>query len=757
MTAGATQYDPLLFGRTQEEGLVAVEHVEQRGKPDEVILFFRRGERIEQRAEPFRPFLVAELRAIGECPVPYERRKLQGCGPLNLEARFDSWRDWLRARDWLVEKTGRSPSTPEAPYLAIHDPIQQYLMTSGRTLFLGMNFEDVRRLQVDIECRTAPGFEFCNAEREGDAIIAIAVTDGPDWREVLSADRMNEKELLERFVALVRERDPDVIEGHNLFNFDLPYLAERVNRHGVKLALGRNGDSPRRRPSRFNAGERTIAYDRFDIFGRHVVDTLFLVHAYDIAHRSLGGFGLKEVAVHFGVASKDRVRIEGQKIGEVFEKEPARVARYVADDVLETREIGNILSRTYFAQTQMLPYSYQNVCARGSATKIDALMLREYCRAGQALPLPDRVRDFEGGYTDMFVRGVIENVHHCDVRSLYPSLMLSRKLAPGSDELGIFPRLLERLRAIRLEAKEKMKKSRDAAERTRLDALQTAFKVLINSFYGYLGFSQARFGDFDVAERITADGRELLKFMIAWLRERGAMPVEIDTDGIYFVPPAGLAAQPAMEAFRADFARSLPEGIEVEFDGEYRSMYSYKMKNYALLTDEGAMTVKGAALKSRGLEPFQRDFLEQLIRLKLEGRAKKIPALKRRYEKDIRERKWPIKRLAKTETLQDAPVTYAAKQSQGKRARSAVYELALKSGRPYRAGDQISYYVTGTKKSVAVHESARLVAEWNAGQRDENVAYYLSKLEALCRKFGEEPTQGELGLGTAGPKDAGSE
>jgi hypothetical protein len=68
----------------------------------------------------------------------------------------------------------------------------------------------------------------------------------------------------------------------------------------------------------------------------------------------------------------------------------------------------------------------------------------------------------------------------------------------------------------------------------------------------------------------------------------------------------------------------------------------------------------------------------------------------------------------------------------------------MASKREYRAGDQISYYVTGSKKSVAVHECARLVSEWNPDHRDENVAYYLSKLETLADKFMESAAQGEL-------------
>ena len=118
----------------------------------------------------------------------------------------------------------------------------------------------------------------------------------------------------------------------------------------------------------------------------------------------------------------------------------------------------------------------------------------------------------------------------------------------------------------------------------------------------------------------------MLSGMIDWLRGHGAQPVEIDTDGIYFVPPPCRKAG-ELEAFREGLAHSLESGIEVEFDGEYVSMYSYKIKNYALLNSSGEMLIKGAALKSRGLEPFQRAFMREFIRLKLEGKDAEILAL----------------------------------------------------------------------------------------------------------------------------------
>src|SRR6266571_2447820 len=82
-----------------------------------------------------------------------------------------------------------------------------------------------------------------------------------------------------------------------------------------------------------------------------------------------------------------------------------------------------------------------------------------------------------------------------------------------------------------------MRAEQDPAKQHHLQALQNTFKILLNSFYGYLGFAQGHFADFDAAARVTQIGRDLLKKMIDWLNAHGAHVVEVDTDGIYFVPP----------------------------------------------------------------------------------------------------------------------------------------------------------------------------------------------------------------------------
>ena len=330
--------------------------------------------------------------------------------------------------------------------------------------------------------------------------------------------------------------------------------------------------------------------------------------------------------------------------------------------------------------------------------------------------------------------GVERGVWHCDVASLYPSVMLNYDIFPAADRLGIFHGLLADLRQFRLAAKGEM---RAAAPRSReygqLNALQNVFKVMINSFYGYLGFSQGHFADYDAAARVTETGRELLKRMVAWLGEHGATVVEIDTDGIYFVPPA----QATKAMLQTGLGEVLPAGIDIEFDAKYKAMFSYKAKNYALLDEDDRLILKGGALKSRGLERFQRQYLEQMIRLLLEGRGREVAALKAEFEKAIRGQAWDITMLAKTDTLQDSLDQYSKKIGAGGRNRSAAYELALRSTRRYQPGDQIRYYITGTKKKVSSYENAKLASEWRADARDENVEYYVSKLEELSKKYDE--------------------
>jgi DNA polymerase, archaea type len=726
-------YDnPLLFGRDGTPGLVAFD------AGDGVVrVHARSGDGVGAWDEPFRPFiLLADPDLLKRFKGEADLRPLDGEGAFRWIAEFPGWAEARRGRDHCARMSGRAQGGPDAAYRFFNDPVHQFLLRSGKTSFLGSGFGDLRRMALDIEVVTTPGFEFPNAAREGDRVVAIAVADSSGFVAVLSGAELSEAELLAESARLIRERDPDVLEGHNVFRFDLEYLEARARRHRVPLAWGRDGSALRGHASRLQVAERSITYRRYQVAGRHIVDTWILAQLHDVAARDLPSYGLKDLARHFGVAAAGRTYLPPEEIPRVFREDPARLAAYARDDVTETLALSAILSPPYFVQAQALPFDYQSVTLRGNATKIDALLMREHLHRGRAVPAPARGRPVAGGYTALFQRGIARNVLHVDMTSLYPSLMLSQGIVPASDHLGIFPGLLRDLRDFRVTAKRLAREARSDADRILLGGLQQTFKVLINSFYGYLAFPTGHWNDYDAAGRVTAGGRRLVRALVERLRELGAVVVEVDTDGLYFVPPVGCGGAPETEdALLARLRAVLPEGVQLELDGRYPAMLSHRMKNYVLLDPRGKLLVKGSGLRSRGLEPFQRQVMEELFRLLLTGRRDDVPALLRRWEEDFAAHRVPVQQFMKTETLQESLGVYRDKVRAGGRNPSAPYELALRAERPYQPGDQVSYYVTGSDARVKVSEAAKLAAAWAPGAPDENTAYYVAKLRELAEKF----------------------
>jgi DNA polymerase elongation subunit (family B) len=598
-------------------------------------------------------------------------------------------------------------------------------------LFKDLPFEELKRMQIEVLSVAEVG-----EPGDKDHIMSIALSDNTGWDELLIVDPKNVEEsehaALKRLTAIVKERDPDVIEGHDLFRFDLPYLVARAKKAKTKLDWGRSDGFLRSRPSRLQIAEKTIDYPKFTVGGRHLVDTFLLAQFYDVGMRSLAGFERTDVARHFDLCDSAEISaLTGKELQRAYLENAEAFQRRAICGVRETRALSELLGASYFIQAQIFPYNYQDVIVRGNATRINALFLREYFRQRHSIPELPMVRAFEGGYTDVFFTGVAHDVWHCDVASLYPSIMLKFDCFPMTDQLQIFRHLLTDLRTFRLEAKAEMRAEKDPAKQHHLQALQNTFKILLNSFYGYLGFAQGHFADFDAAARVTQIGRDLLKKMIDWLGGQGAKVIEVDTDGIYFVPPAKIE----IDELRHGLAKELAKGIEIEFDEQFDAMFSYKAKNYALLTKDGDVVIKGGALKSRGLEKFQRVFLEEMIKLIMEGKPEAITDLRNQFEQKIRGHEWKIDMLMKTDTLQDSLDKYRAKIAGSARNRAAAYELALTSGRNYKPGDQISYYIRATPKKVPAYEAAKPASKFDPENRDENVDYYVAKLDDLVKKF----------------------
>ena len=152
-----------LFGFDPMERIVAVEFSPS-GKA-EIFMRGTDGLTIVQ-SEPFSPFLWATSSGT----------QLDGALKLDQLVTFRDWRSYQEARSRLAKEG--------TPFFASNDPVQQYLTFCGRTLFKGMRFEDLRRLQIDVEtavCPKAMNFPV----RTRNAIIAVALSDDTGWQEII--------------------------------------------------------------------------------------------------------------------------------------------------------------------------------------------------------------------------------------------------------------------------------------------------------------------------------------------------------------------------------------------------------------------------------------------------------------------------------------------------------------------------------------------------------------------------------------------
>jgi DNA polymerase I len=652
----ALEYDPVLFGKDPTPHIVAVEPVN-----NHIRLFIRDGAQLRTLEEPFRPWLLSDtqMRLDG---VHWQELKgeLRGRRMLKYLAVCDDREAFENLRRALRDE--------HREIIAYGSFARQYLMLSGKTLFKGMTFADLHRVQIDIETSTL------TPDQQGAQILMIALSDTRGYEALLDGD---EKQMLEQLIERIQALDPDVIEGHNLFGFDLPYLAARAQALGVPLRLGRDGSELRfGSPRQCIIGANSRTFTPAFAHGRHLIDTYLSVQRFDIGRGDLESYGLKEVAQQLGIAAPDRIYLEREQIPDLWRTNPETVRRYCLQDVHETRRLAELTLPTEFYQCQMLPDTLQNLATIGTGEKANLLFLRAYLAEGYAVPAPQEAREYPGGYTEVRRVGLIPRIVKADVESLYPSVMLRYGIKPSADHLNVFLPTLERLRRLRLEAKARAKQTQ-GAESAYWDGLQNSFKILVNSYYGYLG-APFHFNDYDAAEQVTLTGQELVKQIAAEIERQGGMVVEIDTDGVYFQPPPEVQTEADEVAFVEQVGRVLPEGIRLAYDGRYRAMLSLKTKNYVLQGYDGKLTFKGASLRSRADEKFGREFLNNAIQWLLNGEPERVSAEYRRLARAILNGEVDIEQLCRRER-----VTQKSKQPT-----HPLYPLAVR----FQIGDYIMVY-----------------------------------------------------------------
>jgi DNA polymerase elongation subunit (family B) len=752
--------DELLWGWDPTPGIVSI-HATHGGR----ATIWRRipgsGELVREN-DRFRPWLLLEhiedLQQLGDRLVPQDsgrgatsqarerglvyHRELEGPGALrhlvsahDFRALADAVLHGASAR--LGARIEHLGDLPRESILAL-PPEEQYLVATGRTYFRDLPFDELHRLQFDLE---TTGLD---ARRDRIFMIAIRHHSGEgEVLEVAGDDDDAEAALIRLLVERVRAADPDVIENHNLHGFDLPFLDQRARIVRVPLVLGRiEGARLGLRAARSGVRARVISGDvdderrlRYTAPGRELIDTMDAVRRYDFSTRELPSHGLKAVARHLGIAAPDREYVPGHLIHTTWRSDPERVRRYATDDVEEVAALSRMLGGATYALAQMVPRRYERLADAGAATGvIDPLLVRAYLRAGMALPAhqPGDGTPHNGAALHLFASGVARRVVKADVASLYPSLMRTYRIGPSRDRLGALLALVDALVARRLDAKARARAAPPGSiERHTYEGVSAALKIVVNSAYGYLAAGGlTRFADVHAANEVTRRGREVLALMCRELAARGVTLLEADTDGVFFAVPLDWTEDDERRLV-AEVDALLPPLVQLELDGRYAAMLSHEPKNYALLGYDGSLLLRGVAFRSSRSEPFGERFLREAIERLLVGDIAGVRAAYLETIERLRSHAISTHDVSQRVRLSKSRPEYLAARE---RRRELPYEALLAAGRKrWDAGDRVRVY----RKQGG---EGGLVDDDDEDPRDYDVDYYVRLLRAsyaqrLARAF----------------------
>jgi len=197
--------------------------------------------------------------------------------------------------------------------------------------------------------------------------------------------------------------------------------------------------------------------------------------------------------------------------------------------------------------------------------------------------------------------------------------------------------------------------------------------------------------------------------------------LEADTDGVYFSVPATWSVEDERRVVD-EVAALLPPLVQLELEGRYAAMLSHEPKNYALLSYEGALTLRGVAFRSSRAEPFGEAFLRRAIERLLVGDVvgvrdaylATIGALRRRELRtfDVSSRVRLTKTLAEYLAIRGA-------------RRELSYEAMFASGRDtWTVGERVHIYRTRNGRGGVANADATA----DEDSRDYDVEHYVRNL-----------------------------
>jgi DNA polymerase-2 len=392
----------------------------------------------------------------------------------------------------------------------------------------------------------------------------------------------DEGALLAAFARRLVRRDPDVITGWNVLDFDLRVLARRFAAFGLPFDIGRTAESASfvDRP-----GRRAV----FDLPGRCALDAMRLVRAGGggsgerFEEQSLEAVAQAVLGEGKAVAAKGEAKLI--ELERLRREEPTAFCAYCLGD---SELVLRILAKTGLDRLTAERAALTGVGLDLAWTSIPSFE-RVYgaeLRARRVLPPAReerRVSGAAGGTVLDPQAGIFPNVLVLDFRSLYPSIMRTfnvdplaharaeaRPPEPGDivapngarfeREPGIMPELIARYSA-----------EREAAIASGDEYAAFVLKILQNSFYGVLGAEGCRYARTELAGAITSFGKKYLVAARDFFESRGMRVLYGDTDSVFVLSGSGDGAERGeLMEFGSELASRLNAELAKAVEAEYR-------------------------------------------------------------------------------------------------------------------------------------------------------------------------------------------
>ncbi|PLC68944.1 DNA polymerase [Vulcanisaeta sp. EB80] len=453
-----------------------------------------------------------------------------------------------------------------------------------------------RIIALDIEVYNPRGMP--NPDR--DPIIIISTMTKEDGIKMFVADdSKNDAKIIREFVDYLRKYDPDIIVGYNNNGFDWPYLVNRSSRVGVKLTISRMGNPPE--PS---------VYGHWSVIGRANVDLYnFIEEMGEIKVKSLD-----RAAEFLGVMRRDeRVLIPGHRIYEYWDDKSKRdlLLRYARDDVVSTYGLAEKLLPFAIQLSSISGLPLDQVGASSVGARVEWMIFYEAVKRGELAPNREErpYETYKGAVVLEPRPGLHEDIAVIDFSSMYPSIMMKYNVSPDTLVIGdcndcyvapennyrfrktpegLYPGLLRVLVESRRKVRELMKNyPENSPDWVLLNERQRALKVMANAMYGYCGWLGARWYRREVAEAVTAWGRNLLKTVIEKARSLGLPIIYGDTDSL-FVKNIGDKVDALINYINNEL------GFDVKVDKVYRRvLFTEAKKRYVGLTIDCEVDIVG--------------------------------------------------------------------------------------------------------------------------------------------------------------------